>query len=237
MKRHGFGIAFFAVVLIAAVAAGGCKGPAGPAGSTGATGPAGSGYVMQFQDGAYPAASYTGASDTGLDSLNSNTNYSAFTTFSIGFNSTGSEIDRYIIKYNLASVIPDNVNVTAAYFTIVTDSLNGTVSMQAYPLTTAFTASGATWMDSAASTPWAKPGGDFSPMPQSNTVTVSVLGTYTFTLNPSMVQGWISSPSTNYGMIVIAENESTGNNVVNLWYDEYATVADRPMLTIYYTLP
>jgi len=237
MKKKCFWSGFFAVVLIAAVAAAGCKGPAGPAGSTGATGPVGSGYVMQFQDGAYPAASYTGASDTGLDSLNSTTNYSDFTTFSIGYSPSPAEKDRYIIKYNLSSVIPGNVNVTAAYFTIVVDAVNGSNSLLIYPLTTPFTAAGATWEDSAASTPWTTPGGDFSPVPQSNTVTVSTFGTYTFTLNTAMVQNWITNPSMNDGMIVIATNESSGNNVVDLWYDEYATVADRPMLTVYYTLP
>jgi hypothetical protein len=37
-------------------------------------------------------------------------------------------------------------------------------------------------------------------------------------------------------MIIVATNESSGDNVANLDYDANATASDRPLLTIYYTL-
>lgn len=192
---------------------------------------------MQFQYKNYPGGSYIGVTDTGMDSLNSNVNYSDFTTFSIGYSSTGSEKDRYIIRYDLSSVIPDNVKVTAAYFTINVDALNGSNSYSIYPLTASFTQTTATWNDRAASTPWTTPGGDYSAAPKSNAVTISALGKFTFTLDTAMVQGWISDPAGNYGMMIMAANESSGDNLANLDYDANATASDRPLLTIYYTLP
>jgi hypothetical protein len=192
---------------------------------------------MQFQYKNYPSGSYIGVTDTGMDSLNSNVNYSDFTTFSIGYSSTGSEKDRYIIRYDLSSVIPDNVKVTAAYFTINVDALNGSNAYLIYPLTASFVQTTATWNDRAAATPWTTPGGDYSAVPKSNTVAISALGKFTFTLDTAMVQGWITDPAGNYGMMIMATNESSGDNVANLDYDANATASDRPLLTIYYTLP
>lgn len=233
MKRHGWDFALLAAALLLSVFSTGCSknstGPAGPAGT--------GGYVMQFQYKNYPSGTYTGVTDTGMDSLNSNTNYSDFTTYSIGYSSTDSEKDRYIIRYDLSSVVPGNINVTAAYLTINVDALNGSNSYLIYPLTAGFTQTTATWNDRAASTPWTTPGGDYSTVARSNAVTINALGKYTFTLDTAMVQGWVSNPAGNYGIIIVATNESSGDNIANLDYDANGTVSDRPLLTVYYKLP
>ena len=237
MKKFYYKFTFLAVILLVTLLSSGCsKNSAGETGPAGPTGPTG-GYVMQFQNGAYPATAYTGVEATTLDSLSSTVNFSTLNPSAVGYADTGSEKVRYTINYNLTTMIPNNVIVTAAYLSISVTTIYGSPSITVYPLTTAFTTSTATWINSATATPWTIPGGDFSLTPKSNTVAISAPGTYTFTLDKAIVQGWISSPSSNYGIILVASNETSGDNVAYFNSNASTTATSRPILTIYYKLP
>jgi hypothetical protein len=206
----------------------GTAGPAGPAG--------GVGFVMQFQNGVYPTAAYAGSADTGVDSYNPGSNYSGNTTFNIGYWLTWLESARYLVKYDLSTMVPNNAIVTKAYLTITVGAATGSNSFLVYQLGTAFVPANATWANSDTGTPWTTAGGDYGAA-KSDGLVISAAGVYTFTLNSAMVQSWISNPSANYGIILKASNETTGSNHVNMSFDSAPTLANRPMLTVYYTLP
>ncbi|HRU40169.1 MAG TPA: DNRLRE domain-containing protein, partial [Candidatus Goldiibacteriota bacterium] len=85
---------------------------------------------------------------------------------------------------------------------------------------------------------WTAPGGDFSVSAASNAVPVTTVANGTeisFNLNTSMVQSWISSPSTNYG-IIIKDSATTGDKWLRPCSSEIAGTAYRPKLTVNYTL-
>jgi hypothetical protein len=90
---------------------------------------------------------------------------------------------------------------------------------------------------------WVKPGGDSGSTPISNTIYYdsNTGGFYpqVFTLDNATVQNWIVNPTANYGIIMKAENETSGTNYMAFVSrdDVYYAVTNRPKLTVYYKLP
>ncbi len=90
---------------------------------------------------------------------------------------------------------------------------------------------------------WTAPGGDFDPEPISASVLASI-SPYTplaFQSSPaltSLVQGWLSSPGSNQGVIVRIR-ESSLSSAMRFWAREYAggIIGDRPLLRIVYSVP
>ena len=85
------------------------------------------------------------------------------------------------------------------------------------------------------STAWTAPGGDYSAT-VSATQSVSGYGTYTWTSTQlaTDVQGWVTTPSTNNGWILIGDE--TGNtNAKRIYTREATTTSLRPKLTVNYS--
>jgi hypothetical protein len=225
---------YFAVtaMLILSVLAASCgsSSPAGPAGATV--------YTAKFQNGVYPTAAYAGSADTGLYQVNPDLNFSTIATNWAGFFVTGA-IEHYVIRYDLSSIVPSNVKVTKAYLTVKCSTVAGAVSntYTAYALTTANSISNATWNSSDTGTPWTAPGGDFGAAAKSSSVMMNTPGIYVFSLDTDMVKSWISSPSTNYGIVLKGANETGPRAEVVIINDDNGSTADRPLLTVEYTLP
>ena len=57
----------------------------------------------------------------------------------------------------------------------------------------------------------------------------------TYALDAATVQGWINSPSTNFGLVLF--NNTINNRALRLMTSESTPSANRPILTINYTLP
>ena len=215
-----------------------CKGSTatGATGTTGANGPA----VMIFQDGVAPYGSYSGGIDTFIDQNNSTRNFGACDNARIGFYS---DVYRYLVKFDLSPVLPSNVMVVKAYLTINIYGGSGSPTIDAYKVTRSWTqgsgsyTSGAssnndaTWEDYTTSQAWSTAGGDYS------TLIGSVMPGQqcTISIDPATVQGWISNPSGNYGMLLKNRDETTGVSFTIT--DKFATFSQRPILTIYYNLP
>jgi hypothetical protein len=204
------------------------SGPAGPTGSTS--------YTMRFQNGVYPSASYAGSADTYLDSIASGTNYSAAAAIWMGY--YPGEIEHYTVRYDLSSVIPSNINVKKAYLTIKCSSIGGAMSntYTAYALAVNDITT-ETWNDSATATPWTTAGGDFGAAAKSNSVMISSAGVYVFSLDTAMVKSWITSPAANYGILIKGASEAGARAEAVIYTSDDGVIADRPMLTIEYTLP
>jgi hypothetical protein len=101
------------------------------------------------------------------------------------------------------------------------------------------TAGDVTWNHRFFSTDfWAAPGGDFGPISGTATIGTTTNALYTFASQPGMVadvQNWLDSPSSNFGWMLRAANESTLSNSREFASSENASVAQRPTVLINYT--
>lgn len=209
-----------------------CKGDPGSAGADGATGPTGANTsVMMFQQGVYPSDAYSGVSDNVIISLNKETNYGSDTSMTIGAVAGGKY--RPIIKFDIQSLVPSNVTVSKAYLDITLNGLfNNTIN--AYAISNFWNETESCWTSRTAAATWTTEGGDYSELQDSKGGWESTK--ITLSLNPSLVQGWLSNPSANHGIILIGTQE-TGTLWRNVYSSENLTRSNRPKLTIYYTLP
>jgi hypothetical protein len=139
--------------------------------------------------------------------------------------------------FDLSNLIPNTVKVTDAYLTLSVANIYGGNIFTCYELLQGFSAATATFDDYSSSSLWTNPGGDFDPTAKSDSLFINTTGKVNFKLDPAMVQGWISSPATNYGMLIKGSSETNGT-------DSYITINDignsnaalTPQLTVYYTL-
>ncbi|GEM_PF-829002 len=224
-----------------------CKGEIGDKGATGPTGASGSdgSILVMFQDSIYPSSSYNGVKDTTITNVNSDYNYGA--CWNNGSGSFPAYIaTRALIKFDISDIVPSNVIVTKAELVFNLNQIYGSNTYTAYKLTRDWVEGNfcgdssttvCTWTNYGAGS-WTTPGGDYDPTPVSNSLTVSgsLPQTITFNLNTAMVQSWISDPKNNYGIIIIAENESVINNSI-FWYTREDNGLTGPLLKVYYKLP
>ncbi|MDH4039009.1 MAG: DNRLRE domain-containing protein [Candidatus Krumholzibacteria bacterium] len=95
----------------------------------------------------------------------------------------------------------------------------------------------ATWLDRFRGTSlWTNPGGDIDLAPAA-TVQTNALGKYTW-VSPEMidnVQFWLDTPASNFGWALLGDEGVPGN--VRQWDSrENSTAANRPKLTVFYTV-
>lgn len=98
------------------------------------------------------------------------------------------------------------------------------------------TAGDATWLQRVFRTSaWTTPGGDFDAS-ASATRNVDGVGTYTWrsSLMAADVQGWLDTPATNFGWIMLGDESASATAKR---YDARESTATRPTLTVYYTVP
>jgi hypothetical protein len=159
----------------------------------------------------------------------------------VGVTNTGTEYSRILFRFDLTTLIPANAVIEDAYLTLYLypGSLINTGALTAYAVSDQWTETGATWLSSTASTLWTKNGGDYLSTPASTgAVSYNVNNaSVTFTLNASVVQGWLSSPATNYGLILKAFDETITTGNYFSFYSKYnGTTSLNPILTLYYEL-
>jgi len=172
-------------------------------------------------------------------------------------NQASNSVRRAVLKFDLTGKIPNGAQVTstslavhvskvsnadpqgADLFSLTSDWGEGTSNADANEGSGAAAASGdATWLHRSFNTTlWTTQGGDFAAESRSH-ILISGNGAYVFNSTVAMVsdaQGWIDSPSTNFGWIVIG-NESAGQSSKRIDSREIATTAFRPQLTVHYQL-
>ena len=86
--------------------------------------------------------------------------------------------------------------------------------------------------------PWASLGGDFVSTPSASTVIGGQNGYYTWSGAGVVAdaQSWLDSPATNFGW-VLRGNETADQTAMRFDTRENPTIANRPQLTVTYTLP
>lgn len=143
----------------------------------------------------------TGGQDTYIDVDNPGNNYGDETTFRVKTSAASER--RGVVHFDLSGLAGQTVSSATLSFTVNNTSANSRVEV--YPLTRAFNETQATWNIAATATNWTTPGGDYdsanligSFVPNPNGV-VSITGAALNTL----VQNWIDSGATNYGVILV----------------------------------
>ena len=96
----------------------------------------------------------------------------------------------------------------------------------------------ATWLHTFHTTTlWQTPGGDFVPTATATTA-VSGVGSYRWPSSPAMVaeaQQWLDTPATAFGWVVVGDEAASGT-AKRFTARESGTVANRPQLTVVYTV-
>lgn len=225
----------------------GVPGAPGLPGPTGAPGK--SLACMIFQKGVSPNNLYDSVYDSTLYEYFPNNNFGGCNFISIGKHINNNTRMRGAIKFDLNGYLPNDINIEKVYLTLYGYTTSSGITITAYALTKNWTeGSGdcnsgnanvnSSWnYSNGTSDSWTNQGGDYDPAPISNSIFVyNVPNYYMLELNPQIVKSWVLNPATNYGIIIIS-NEQDFNNIYFGGYssNENSNIIYRPKLTIYYS--
>jgi hypothetical protein len=193
--------------------------------------------VVTFQNGVLPNTSYAGCEDNWMHSSAATTNY--------GTNDWGNGIGSYagtkrsLIKFNV-STIPSAATVTSAKLQLKITAADASRTIEAFQVLRAWTQLGSTWNNYASGLTWTTAGCSGSGTDRASTaagsfsVTTASPGTWVeITLPNSLVQGWVNGTITNYGLLLKATVETSGET--RYAAENRTTTTDRPKLIIEYT--
>ena len=170
------------------------------------------------------------------------------------------EIRRALMHFNLSS-LPAGANVTSASLRLVGESNNnGARTLVLHRLLQDWgqgtsnsagrgapaTSNDATWIyrfynpTSPTSSPtWTTPGGSFSSTNTASALCPASGGAFTFTSTSALlsdVNFWLANPASNFGWELIGD-ESGPKTAKIIYSREFSTAANRPTLTVTYTVP
>jgi hypothetical protein len=146
---------------------------------------------------------------------------------------------RSLIRFD-GITIPAGKTVTSAKLTLRFDTWKAGFTLEGRYLNTAWNPTYASlgWLNRDTSLLWNTAGikgsgTDFLSSPTFTVTGFTATGVQTkqFALSPSVVQGWITTPSTNYGILLFINNPNTAMNISS---SENSTVSYRPILEITY---
>ena len=151
----------------------------------------------------------TSVADAGLSELSPTTNNGSATTLKVdGDDPDPGGGDLYAaLRWNLSQV-PAGATVSSATVTLnISNHSNDTGTPQtygAYELKRSWNEGQLNWNQAATGAPWATAGAKATTDRGSKiaSVTPAALGSYTFTIPASVVQGWLSAPSSNNGLLL-----------------------------------
>ena len=204
----------------------------------------------------------TAVADTALFQNRPDNNLGGVNFMPIGTTGIGTR-NRGLVKFDVAGSVPAGATITSARLGL--RITQGDFSMQEVSLHrllvdwgegtksngptgggsvgASATAGEATWNNRfAPSTPWGAAGGqadvDYAAT-ASASATVGSTGSFTWS-SPGMagdVRAWLSDPESNFGWMIIFNNESSRGTARRFASRESSTAANRPSLTVEYELP
>ncbi|HEV8067250.1 MAG TPA: FG-GAP-like repeat-containing protein [Planctomycetaceae bacterium] len=183
--------------------------------------------TSSFQQG---VNGYTGTSDSYISVANPNANFGTSTTLNVR---GGTLAEDALIEWNTSSISTSSTITSASITLDVTTAVSG-VTYNLYALNSAWNPSQVTYTSSSTGTKWFSTGagGSSSGSTPIGSFTASSTGLVTVTLNSTgvaLVQSWVASPSTNFGIIIRA---ASGTAQLSLASSKNGTVANRPMLSV-----
>jgi len=187
------------------------------------------------------------AGDASISEKNLNTPMGYESTLEAGTTgpSAGYKSSRALLRFNPTNSVPTNAIVTSAalILTLTQDPPTQTnLWFDLRMLLRAWSESVVTWTNRLSpAAPWSVPGGA-APADYASTVTQSNLirgvGSYTFASNSNMVadvQSWVSNPDSNFGWILICQQQGLSQRERKFGSREDA--ANAPSLVVQYTVP
>ncbi|MBI3850257.1 MAG: DNRLRE domain-containing protein [Verrucomicrobia bacterium] len=163
----------------------------------------------------------------------------------LGF-TAGQEIRRALLRFDFggptipAGAIINSVTVKVKVVKVPSGAANSTFDLRR--LLQSWSEAGVTWNSrSSPNTPWQLPGatGAADSIPSaSSTVFVTGRGTYTFPSTTSLVndiQSWVNNPGTNFGWLLISENETTAKTARH--FGTHEDPNNTPTLVIDFSVP
>ena len=192
--------------------------------------PPSTGNCKSFQNGVQPTAAYAGNTDTHIDQHNPTTNYGNLVSVNVdGDAPNGSTHDvNALLKWVIpATEIPAGSTVTSAKIDFWVFNHSGGQVYELYKVKSSWAEGTATWN--------VKPAWDTVILGNMGPTTAPA--NYTVALNPSgksVVQGWVNTPSSNYGLVI---RDSVNADGLDFDSSEGATKLHRPMLTVCYNPP
>ena len=159
---------------------------------------------------------------------------------------TGGYSTEGLLRFSNLGITSDSVTratVTSASLTLTLDSFSTGANIRGYYLLDPWTTAAGTdlgWLHTGTGKDWTTPGavGQGTDVVAGKSFLISGItgnGTQTITVNldPAVVQSWIDNPSLDQGIVLV--NETTGA-VVRIDSAENGTVANRPKLSVQYTV-
>ena len=237
------------VVIVSMVMTFGCSGdsnPAEPAATPTITATAIPTITVEFQYELLPSAAYIPTETKDAKLMFSNSTYNNGGAIQVDLGESGGGYLRGVLKFDLALITDSGVTVNSAELVVNTVDYSGIgTSATVYELTQAWTEGtttgtynvNASWdFYDGTGNSWATAGGDYNALAASNAVALNANSTeFTFNLSAAVVEGWINTPSSNHGMILLNDSPAAGTNWVGIASKEYPTAAKRPKLVIHYT--
>ncbi len=190
-------------------------------------------YIPTFQ---YGVGSYTGVTDSYMSDPSPTNNYGTSTKLSVtGYSDQGASMYRPIMRFDVSSISTSTTITSAKLYVYAYDAsaIRGSTGYYGvYPLTRGFTENQVTWTIAATGTNWTTLGGDFGTV-DAQAAKQAVAGVwYVFDVT-SRVQGWITTPSGNYGFVLKCTDESV-HNQDNFTSSNNTDTVHRPKLVVNY---
>lgn len=190
--------------------------------------------ALLSKDSAKPANSVTQILDTVADTDiyegAQNVNYGTSIDIVAGRDIAGKQ-DKILIRFDLSG-LPAGATITSATLrlNLVGTSGTGTFNIGLYKIIKSWVETTATWSNFSAS-------GNYDTTRQAVTsVALGSTGFKEWSVPIAVVNGWIGTPSSNYGLALAYESTTKGPDY-QFASKENTTVANRPQLVINYTLP
>ncbi len=176
---------------------------------------------------------YSGANqDCYIVSSSPTTSFCGGTNLLVGFKSPA--INRGLLQFNVS--IPQDANILEADLALNLSNAKASTgtSVSLYPVTSTWTTA-ATWNKRDGTNSWTAAGGDYgTPSAWTNSAVGPTSGWYHWYLS-SVVQGWVNGSTTNRGVLLRADNESTLNQLT-FFSSQAAQSANWPYLKVIYQL-
>lgn len=160
-----------------------------------------------------------GQTDTTLSSAQPTTAHDTISSdgvnqkwLSVGNNSTTFGATRAALKFPTTSMPPTARVISAqlqAWSTITTNTGGGRATYELHGLNRDFDEATATWNNATSTTPWTTAGGDYAGTVSDTVASVTNDPVRHWWNATSLAQGWITTPTSNHGVLLKVANEST----------------------------
>ncbi len=167
-------------------------------------------------------------------------NNSSITTNWIYADLTGTDVRRSVIKFDLSS-IPSNAVITSASLKLIQLGGSGSITVNVHRLLRNWVNAQVTWNEYSTGNSWSTAGGgagtDYTSTATDSKAMSSYAGGTVDSYNVlTDVQDIVNNGGNNYGWIMKLATES-GNTYVGYNSQDAGTPANRPILTVVYTVP